>query len=442
MSLTLLSVNQPPPAQINRWSTQRTKEKKPIWFLVALIFAVIFHLVLFWYLKKIEFFSKTEDNRPDEQTYVINTDSPEIPEVMPDTAQTLPDYSQAQEEVLELDEALSQLKNQDLDISTSIEAPTVAISMSLPAKAGELDGELNDLILNTNTEVIMEDLGTAISDENLAAEGQLVIKEGSMKGELLDQKDLIDNTSLQGVGGMSNDGVMKGYSSLDSLLSMSNVKLAGSKTALPSDLLFEYDSAELKAGARFGLMKLGMLIDRNPKMYCLLEGHSDLFGPDNYNNKLSQDRADAVKQYLVQSLKMNEDRILVKGFGKSRPLVSEGDQAQQAPNRRVDILMRNKVPSYFDKPTVITNPTATNTPQVRPTPPVAPKQKLVAPPRPQKAIVVEEKPPVPQRAIIVEETPAPKAVVVQPSGSPAQRYREILQARGIQPPPQRAIVVD
>jgi len=375
-------VNQPPPAQIDRWSTQRSKERKSYWFVLALVFAVIFHAA----------------------------------------------------------EALAQLQNQDLDISTAIDAPEIAIDISTPAKAGDMDGALNDMILNTNTDIIIEDIGTAITDNSLAADGQIVIKEGAMKGELFDQKDLIDDKTLLGIGGIANDGVMKGYSSLDSMLSMSNLKLAGARTALPSDLLFEYDSAELKAGARFGLMKLGMLIDRNPKMFCLLEGHSDLFGPDSYNLQLSQERAQSVKSYLVQSLKLDGSRILVKGFGKSRPLVTEGDQNQQAPNRRVDILMRNKAPNYINQP-LVTTPTK---PRIV-TPPAKPRQPTQ---KPTKAIVVEDTPtkpqqPKPQRAIVVDELPRPKkAIVVNPAGNPTQRYREILEARGIKSPPQRAIIVD
>ncbi len=440
-------MNTPPPVQINRWSANHSKEKRPFRFFLALILAIIFHVGLFAYLKKIEFFN-TAPTKSEEQTYLINTDSPEIPEIVPSQEQTLPEYAEAQEEIAELDELLVELHNQELDINISVEAPQVAINMSLPSKAGELEGALDDIILNTNTDTILEDIGTSIADNTLAAEGQLIIKEGSMQGELLDQRDLIDNTTLQGIGGLSDDGIMNGYSSLDSLLSMSESRLAGSRTALPSDLLYAYDSAELKSEARLGLMKLAMVIERNPKMYCLLEGHSDLFGPASYNQELSLARAQAVKDYLVTSLKLNDAQILVKGYGKSHPLIAEGDQEQQAPNRRVDILMRKQVPKSFYEEVAI--PAPTPTPETKPAP--TPAAVTTPEPTPQRAIVVETppaprverapiKPELPPRAIVVEDVPVIKPIRVNPIGDPTARFLELLQERGITPPV-RAIVVD
>lgn len=448
--------------QINRWQSHRKKERRSYGFIFALIFAVVLHLALFAYLKRIEFFNDTA-NLEEEQIHIINTDTPEVPEVTPEATPTLPEYAEAPEEIAELDEILLEMKNQDLDINTSVEAPEIAVNMSLPAKAGDLQGTLDDIILNTNTDAILEDIGTAIADTSLAAEGQLVIQQGAMRGDILDQRDLIDDKALLGIEGLADDGILDGYSSLDSLLSMSNLSLDGSRTALPSDLLFEYDSAELKEEARLGLLKLGMLIERNPEMYCLLEGHTDLFGSDSYNLELSQARALAVKSFLVISLRLDESRILTKGFGKTRPVVTQGDQIQQSPNRRVDILMRNSSPPGFREPVSISPSTASlSQPTPVAEPPVQPKTEIQ--PVPQRAIVIDEdtptttpeqqetlppspvpqpvEPQLPQRAIVVEEPPKPKAITVQPQGDPAARFLEVLEDRGIRVRPVRAIVVD
>ena len=256
----LCDVNQvPPPPQFGRWSAQQPERKKGVGLFIALLLAVAVHGALFWYLKKIEFFKSATGEVTEEQTYIVNTEDVEIPEVQPDATQTLPDFTTEREEIAELDEVLHQMQNQEIDMSPSVDAPEISISMSVPAKAGELEGALDNVILNTDSDTILEDIGTAITDNLLADQGQVVIKEGSMQGELLNQSELIDDKTLQGINGFASDGVMQGYTSLDSLLSMSNSKLAGTKTAIPSDLLFGYDSAELKVDARFGLMKLCLL---------------------------------------------------------------------------------------------------------------------------------------------------------------------------------------
>jgi OOP family OmpA-OmpF porin len=175
-------------------------------------------------------------------------------------------------------------------------------------------------------------------------------------------------------------------------------------------------------------MKLGMLIDRNPEMYCILEGHSDLFGSDSYNLQLSRKRALAVKNWLVGSLGLDSAHIIVRAYGHSRPKVLEGDQNQQAINRRVDILMRKKIPPEEiipvrvkpTKPSPASIPAGTpsSPPKAQPVPPKAlpvPEESpfpAPAPPRPKPA----DSPP---RAIPVEEAaPPPRAVPVPEEALP------------------------
>jgi len=426
-------VSNTPHTQIDRWSSKKATQGKSSWLLFAFVIALIFHLGLFWYLKKIEFFSNKVPLPDVDEVYVINTDHPDFIEVIPENHQTIPDYSQENDIIEDIDVALAEIKNQDLDMRTDIDAPDITVSISLPSKAGDIDGSIDNLILNTHSELVLEDLGTALSDDTLADEGQIILKTGAMQGELLDQTDLIDNKTLLGSGGVSEDGLLKGYNSLDSLLSMSSIELDGSKTALPSDLLFEYDSAKLKRDARFGLIKLGMLIERNPKMYCLLEGHTDLFGPESYNNQLSLQRAQSVKSYLVKSLRISGKNILTKGHGKSQPLISQGDQNQQSPNRRVDILMRQELPkSYTTRAEPIKPHSTTDN----------------TPPQPQPAIIIEPEETPPSRAIVIEEAPLaqPKRepIKVTPVGRPTERYLEILENRRKNLPqtPRRAIIID
>ena len=78
---------------------------------------------------------------------------------------------------------------------------------------------------------------------------------------------------------------------------------------MPTDLLFDYDSANLRPGATASLQKLGHLIQRNPQSVFRVEGHTDSFGSDQYNMDLSQRRAETVKTWLVGNMSIDLDRI-------------------------------------------------------------------------------------------------------------------------------------
>ncbi|MBV8227894.1 MAG: OmpA family protein [Verrucomicrobia bacterium] len=112
---------------------------------------------------------------------------------------------------------------------------------------------------------------------------------------------------------------------------------------MPTDLLFDYDSANLRVGATASLQKLGRLILRNPQASFKVEGHTDSFGSDEYNMDLSERRAQTVKDWLVQNMGIDPGRIQTQGFGKTRLLVP-GDRSveEQQLNRRVEIVIRAK----------------------------------------------------------------------------------------------------
>ncbi|MEO1834113.1 MAG: OmpA family protein, partial [Akkermansiaceae bacterium] len=203
---------------------------------------------------------------------------------------------------------------------------------------------------------------------------------------------------------------LKGYTELGRYLNFDVDQLDKGRAALPSDLLFDFDKAELRQTARLGLLKLATLIDRNPEMYCVLEGHSDLFGSDAYNLELSRKRAQAVKNWLVKSLRLEGSHIIVRAYGKSKAKVLEGDQDQQAINRRVDILMRKQIPPEEVIPVRV----KPNVPAPAPAP--VPPKALPVQEDPPRALPVEDVPP---RAIPIEEDP-PRAVPVPDRALPAE----------------------
>ena len=136
-------------------------------------------------------------------------------------------------------------------------------------------------------------------------------------------------------------GITNSFSSLDGLLAgVGSVAPGAPPILMPTDLLFEYDSEELKPEAAETLRKLGTLIKKNMHARFTIEGHTDSFGSDEYNEKLSLRRAVAVKEWLEKKMDMREADIRAVGYGKSRLITpSSGSIAEQQINRRVEIVI-------------------------------------------------------------------------------------------------------
>ncbi len=140
----------------------------------------------------------------------------------------------------------------------------------------------------------------------------------------------------------SGSSATAGFSDLDQLLAQTGPLTPETAPILmPTDLLFDYNSSDLRPGAVASLEKLGRLIRRNPNSRFRIEGHTDSFGSDEFNNELSLRRAMAVKEFLTTQMGLPADGIETFGFGKSRLIAPAGGSidAQQI-NRRVEIVIR------------------------------------------------------------------------------------------------------
>jgi outer membrane protein OmpA-like peptidoglycan-associated protein len=106
------------------------------------------------------------------------------------------------------------------------------------------------------------------------------------------------------------------------------------------DLLFAFDSAELKSGGTITLDRLVTFLNQYPERRVAIEGHTDNVGSAEYNRELSQRRADSVSRYL-QSKGISGDRLAAKGLGKEAPLVSNDSDSGRQQNRRVELIIDN-----------------------------------------------------------------------------------------------------
>jgi outer membrane protein OmpA-like peptidoglycan-associated protein len=153
-----------------------------------------------------------------------------------------------------------------------------------------------------------------------------------------------DNQDVADTNIAGSAGVPAGFSNLDQLLSGSGQLGNGTAPILmPTDLLFDYDSSNLRPEATASLQKLGRLIQRNPQAVFRVEGHTDSFGSDQYNMDLSQRRAETVKSWLVANMTIDTNRVQTQGYGKTH-LIVPGDRSveEQQLNRRVEIVIRTK----------------------------------------------------------------------------------------------------
>jgi outer membrane protein OmpA-like peptidoglycan-associated protein len=98
---------------------------------------------------------------------------------------------------------------------------------------------------------------------------------------------------------------------------------------------FDFDKSTIKKGYYNDIDGLVKVMKDYPDLNVVIEGHTDITGTDAYNNKLSQQRANAVMKYMVEN-GINANRIKAQGFGKSKPIASNKTKEGRQKNRRVE----------------------------------------------------------------------------------------------------------
>jgi len=103
-----------------------------------------------------------------------------------------------------------------------------------------------------------------------------------------------------------------------------------------SDVLFDVNSASLKPGAHDELFRVSKVLNQYPQTTLLVAGHTDSTGSEEYNQRLSERRAEVVKNALVGN-GVNPNRIRTIGYGETRPIASNASESGRQLNRRVEI---------------------------------------------------------------------------------------------------------
>lgn len=263
------------------------------------------------------------ENRPPDLTSEVNQEAP---------VKELPDISQIAEE----------LKDKAVVLTPTITdmAANVTLSKPAPGTAGDLIDDVSDSrsALDIDVKESLLSTSSAIKPSPMKPDDdQLVIDANILSGGAAEVKDDILKSMKKGTGG--NNG-LDGFKNLDDLVNYQGPIVGDFKAMLRTDLLFDFGSAQLRGDAKVSLMNLGVIIQTNNKAQFRLVGHTDTIGDDIANQKLSEARAQAVKDWLVGSLRIDGTNIVVEGRGKREPLPGvnpKGDAAAQQLNRRVEI---------------------------------------------------------------------------------------------------------
>jgi outer membrane protein OmpA-like peptidoglycan-associated protein len=102
------------------------------------------------------------------------------------------------------------------------------------------------------------------------------------------------------------------------------------------DVKFDFDKAQVKPESYGDIKNLADFMTQYPQTTTVVEGHTDSVGSDAYNQTLSERRASAVRDVLVNQYGVGGDRVNAAGYGETRPVADNASADGRAVNRRVE----------------------------------------------------------------------------------------------------------
>ena len=110
--------------------------------------------------------------------------------------------------------------------------------------------------------------------------------------------------------------------------------------AVVHEIHFGFNSAEILRGSETVLNQIAKVLQENPKLELIIEGHTDNIGGAQFNLELSRKRAEAVKRWLVDKAGISEVRLTTVGYGLTRPIADNSTEEGRAKNRRVELVRK------------------------------------------------------------------------------------------------------
>jgi len=156
-----------------------------------------------------------------------------------------------------------------------------------------------------------------------------------------------DAAARQALGNAKIIDIVGVTSGIQGVLQDLGAKVVGQEVRidLAADVLFDFDKYTLLPKAGDTLRKVGQVAASYPSSPIQIEGHTDGKGTHPYNMKLSENRADSVKAWLVQNASVAGSRISTRGWGETKPIApnkkpdGSDDPEGRQKNRRVEIVL-------------------------------------------------------------------------------------------------------
>jgi len=213
--------------------------------------------------------------------------------------------------------------------------------------AGFLTSPTTDFGLRFRAEVryLYDSFDDGLSDVHLSAGITLPLgatqRQVVEKIQYIEKPVVVEKEKLVGMADSDEDGVVDGVDQCPNSLKGLQVNSVGcvetdkAQSVVLLGVSFEFNSARLTANAKDILVKTADALKGQPDLRVELAGHTDSVGAESYNLTLSQERADSVRNYLVD-LGVAPERLEAKGYGEARPVRSNGTEEGRERNRRVE----------------------------------------------------------------------------------------------------------
>ena len=175
---------------------------------------------------------------------------------------------------------------------------------------------------------------TKVSKQNPSQKSSLDINKSAYY--LLDDLQLYEVNSISECGCIVTDPlIIKPHESIDSKDFGQVQELTGNRFVI-NNILFDFNKAEIKTSFIPELQKVQEYLLNNILVRVMIKGYTDNFGTEDYNDKLSSNRAKVIARWLIDN-GINEERISFEGLGSSEPLVANISDTNRQINRRVEI---------------------------------------------------------------------------------------------------------
>jgi outer membrane protein OmpA-like peptidoglycan-associated protein/tetratricopeptide (TPR) repeat protein len=200
-----------------------------------------------------------------------------------------------------------------------------------------LKGRISDKESKKTLEATLELIDLSTGKTVLLSESDR--KTGAYLAAIPSDRNYMLNVSCKGYLFYSDHLPIKGIASSSYIKDIEMVPVKEGEKLILNNIFFEFDSYLLKQESKAELNKLVAFMNEYPGLKVEIGGHTDDRGSDEYNKILSENRAIAVRDFLIQKGNIDPQRLSTKGYGASQPIESNDSEEGRARNRRTEFLI-------------------------------------------------------------------------------------------------------